>query len=148
VRVVPALILAALALGGCAGGDDGPTRAGWAGEANDVCRTYERRIEALGSPTTADEAETFIRRALPLAREELAKLRAIDRPAGDDARIEQMLGAVDDGIGALDDVLRAREAGDEAAAADATARGRQAADRANGIARRLGATVCASSSSP
>ena len=134
-----------LVLAGC-GGDDGggdTTRAEWAAAANEVCSTYGRRITALGTPTTPAGAEAFIRRAIPVAREEVAKLRELETPEDDAAKIDRMLDQVEQGIGALQSVLSARASGDQAAVDAATQRGRQASEASNRAATELGATDCA-----
>lgn len=138
-------VLAALAVvSGCGGGGEERTRAAWAAEANEICRVHERRIASLGTPATPAAAEAFLRRAVPVARDEVRALRALERPEADAARIDRMLDTADRGIDALAGVVRAREAGDEAAVREATARGRRAAAASSRIARELGATDCAS----
>jgi hypothetical protein len=136
-------VLVLAGCGGDGGGGDDTTRAEWAAAANEVCSTYGRRITALGTPTTPAGAEAFIRRAIPVAREEVAKLRELETPEDDAAKIDRMLDQVEQGIGALQSVLSARASGDQAAVDAATQRGRQASEASNRTATELGATDCA-----
>jgi hypothetical protein len=143
-----AVLAAIVVVAGCSGDDGGGTTRGeWAAEANQVCRAYGRRIAALGTPTTPAGAEGFIRRAIPIAREEVVKLRELDAPEADAAKIDRMLDQVEQGIGALQGVLSARAGGDQAAVDEATQRGRRASDASNRIARELGASECAATPS-
>jgi hypothetical protein len=131
------LALVAVLAAGCAGGGDDATRAEWAEEANAICRANADLPD--GPATEGDDAadRAFLRDAIPIAREELADLRALDEPADDAARIEQMYAAIDEAIGALAEIA---DGGD---AMVAGARARQAYDRANAIASELGLNVCA-----
>jgi hypothetical protein len=144
MRRLAVLAAAAFAASGCTSGGDERTREAWAAEANDVCRTYARRIRALGTPATPAAAEDFIRRALPLAREEVERLGELEQPPADADEIELMLDTVREGLDSLDDAVAAGDADDAAELARATERGRLASQRADAIARRLGAGDCVS----
>ena len=143
MRGVVPLAAVVLLAAGCGGGDDEPSGADWAAQANQICRTYAQRIQATGQPTTPTGAVAYIRRAIPLAQEEVEKLRALETPEADRAKIDRMLDSVEASIDALGAVLRARVSGDEAAVEDATQRGAQASAVSDRIARELGATACA-----
>jgi hypothetical protein len=132
-----AVVLVAVVAAGCAGGGDEPTRAEWAEQADAICGANADRPEQP-PPEGDDQADRdFLRGALVIAREELADLRALDEPADDAARIEQMYAAVDEGIAALAEIA---DGGDPM---EAGLRASQAYDRANAIASELGADVCA-----
>jgi hypothetical protein len=143
VRRLIALGTVLLTAGCAGGGDDEPTRAEWAAEANQICRTYARRIQAVGQPATPAAAAAFVRRAIPLAREEVEKLRALEAPEADAGRIDRMLDNVGQGIDALGAVVLARDSGDEAAVRAATQQGARVAAVSDRIARDLGASACA-----
>ncbi len=132
-----AVALVAVLAAGCAGGGDEPTRAEWAEQADAICRANADRPEQPATEGDDQADREFLRGALVIAREELSDLRALDEPADDAARIEEMYTAVDEAIAALAEIAGG---GDPM---EAGLRASQAYDRANAIASELGADVCA-----
>jgi hypothetical protein len=149
-RLLPlAFVLVSLGLVAC-GGDDAPSRADFARDAERICREIEREFENLGeSADSPEEVAEAIDRVTEKSREAADELVDLERPegnAGENAErfaegFRQQLN--DKLVPALEDLERAlrekdakavQEAGAELQKLDATE-----ADRA---ARELGATAC------
>lgn len=74
------LALAVLLLGGCGGGDNGPSKAVYQRDGNRVCARYEVSIGKLGQPTTLGEIGPFITKALPVLTKTVADLGRLKPP--------------------------------------------------------------------
>jgi hypothetical protein len=79
-------------------------------EANDLgTELAMESVEDPSSPTPA-EAQAFVRRALELQRELLAKLRDLEPPEGDEESIERWLDAVGEGTARIETASESRRA--------------------------------------
>jgi hypothetical protein len=134
--------IALVVVAGC-GGEEGPTRAEWARDADAICAEYERKYDALGSADELPELARLLDRAVGLLEQERDELGRLEAPEGDEERVEDLLAAGDKVIAAA---RRAREAatrGDEEAVGVAIGESDSAASQARHIARDLGAETCA-----
>jgi hypothetical protein len=142
-------VLASLTLAAC-GGDDGPTREEFARQADRVCAQARTADDDLGSPDNARELVTFTDRLIKVTDDVVTKMKAIERPSGDDGeKAEQFVTAFERDVDqklkpALGDLRTAAQEGD--------AQGlRRAAERlekvetpeSDRLARELGARGCA-----
>jgi hypothetical protein len=149
---VLALVLAALALPACGGGDDGVSREDYADQVDRVCNQAERDLNELdlrGARTSA-EVTSLLDDVIVKSRAAVDRLRALERPSGEAGETAQRFVDTlqqefeEQALPALEDLKRAIRTGDRAAAADA-------ADRLSGLenarsdrfARELGADSCA-----
>ncbi len=109
-------LLAAAALGGC-GGDD--TTTGYApgvsrpiaknrfiAEADRICASTNARVEAAGDdlvagptdPPPAEVRRVVLSVAVPALEAEVRAIRALGAPAGDEAQVEAIVAATEEGI--------------------------------------------------
>ena len=133
-----ALVLAFAAFGG----DEPPTLAAFAGEANAVCTEYERKFDALPEPQSLAEVAKIAPTAVGLVSEYVAELRALDVPTDSRADVELWLDQQDARLAALRGVAAAAERRDEKAVEAALERFWSDGDDA--LAARLGLDACES----
>ena len=149
-RLAPILlILLAFAAASC-DGEDAPSQAEFAKQANEICREAEQSLENLAEEAQSrEDIPEAIDRVIEESRETIDELDDLDRPEGDaGARAEQFVDATrteiqDEGIPALEELRGAVESEDQGAI-------QEAAQRLEGIdssastraARALGATDC------
>lgn len=94
-RQAVALALCALTLGGCQFGSDSGG-AEFVRDADAICADYERQIALVPQPQTFfRDFAVYMRRIVPIAREENQKLRQLDAPEGDAADFRRMLALLD-----------------------------------------------------
>lgn len=145
-RQAVALALAAVLLGGCEIGDDGSRseQEQFTRRADAVCLRYAQRIGGIPPPQTfLRDFAVYMRRAVPLAREENRELRALTPPDDIADDYERMLGLLDQ---QLDLARRAGEeayAGREARAQAAYQESLVPASEAARISQRIGFATCA-----
>ena len=136
--------LAALAAG-CAGGDDDGrlSREEFIRRADAICADYDRRLARLGNPADIAELGELAARAVPIAREGVAKLHALTPPAELERDVDRWLARNDRNVANIDKLGAAARANDvrrvQAIASHSTANER-AADT---LAARLGLVACA-----
>ena len=88
-------MLCALALAGCQFGSDSGD-AEFIQEADAICADYERRIALIPQPQTFfRDFAVYMRRAVPIAREQNEKLRELEAPEDDAADFRLMLALLD-----------------------------------------------------
>lgn len=89
------LALGVLALAGCQFGSDSG-QADFIKEADAICADYERRIALIPAPQTfLRDFAVYMRRAVPIAREQNQRLRGLEAPEDDAADFRRMLGLLD-----------------------------------------------------
>lgn len=95
-RQAVALVLVLSALGGCQFGSDSG-QADFIKEADTICADYERRIANIPPPQTyLRDFAVYMRRVVPIAREQNQKLRGIEAPEDDAADFRRMLALLDE----------------------------------------------------
>ena len=152
-RTIAGLALAAasaLAAAGC--GDDAPSKQEFAQQANEVCRDIERQGGRLGDaqPRSLDDLVAFSERAERNVADGVKRLRALERPSGEDGelakRFVDALGAELDAefVPALRRLRTAARQRDPRGLRVAAERLQQVdTTRSAGLARELGAIACA-----
>jgi hypothetical protein len=108
-RLALLLLPSALTLGACGGGDGKPTRDEFVAKADKLCAATNEQgtqlaRESFADPRkpTAEEAQAFVRRAVPLQRRLLRDVGDLERPDGDDARIDRLLASAGKGTDAIE----------------------------------------------
>ena len=146
------LTLMALALGlvACGGGDDAPSKADFASDAEKICQNAEKQLEDVGqNASSPDEIAAAVDKVIDETQSSVDKLKELKRPDGDAGeQAERFVNAVegdieDKGIPALEDLRDALKDDDEAAARKAAGR-LQALETtdSNKLASEIGADAC------
>jgi hypothetical protein len=144
-----ALVLSVFGLA-CSGGDEGPTRAQYARQANRVCRNAAVKISTLRIPGRADvtnmpQAATEV---VAVQREYLERLRAIEIPKDDRTGIVKWIALVDQTIDQAEVSARSQLDGDIPRAATANLNGAALDRRADDLAQAYGLNACIQSTTP
>jgi hypothetical protein len=153
-KAVMALMLAALVMPACGGGDDGDgvSREDYAEQVNDVCGDVERELRELvmARPETSAEITELIDDVAAKSRAAVDRLAALERPSGDAREtanrfVETLERELEtEALPALEDLSNAIRRGDREAAADAAERlTRLENAESDRFARALGAGACA-----
>ncbi|MBD0317174.1 MAG: hypothetical protein ICV71_01525 [Thermoleophilia bacterium] len=125
------------------GGDGRLSREEFIRRADAICTDYDARLARLGNPASIEELGKLAARALPIAREGVAKLRALEPPETLEGDVDRWLARNDENvasIAAIGDAARADDATRvQELASAATANER----KADALARRLGLRACA-----
>ena len=119
-----------LALTACGGG--GPGKEDFVADADRICRAASAPLASVKAPTSFPELSDTARTIAAAVDVQLPKLRGLDRPSGDDASLNTMLGS----LGGVADAARTLEgtasrndeAGTATAARDLAARTKSASD--------------------
>ena len=145
-----ALILLALGLAAC-GGDDAPSKADFAADAEEVCKNAEEKLEGVGeNASNPEEIADAVDKVIDATQNSVDELQDLELPEGADGKAaEQFVNALgtdieDKGIPALEALRDALEKNDQQAAQKA-AQQLQAIETTDtdDLARKLGAEACA-----
>jgi hypothetical protein len=117
-------------------------RSSWAEQADAICGEAQGRIDALPQPTDPLSAAAQIGQVSAIVREEIADLRELDPPAGQEERVLRFIGALGRGANSLDRLVQAMTDQDEDAVDRFIEEGENAAEQAQREADALGLTVC------
>jgi hypothetical protein len=144
-REAVALTLAALLLAGCEiGGDGGGEQERFVHQADAVCQMYAQRIAGIPRPQTLlRDFAVYMRRAVPIAREQNRELRAMTPPEDSEADFRRMLQLLDQQLDLAAAAGEEAYAGREARAQAVLQQSVVPADEAAAIAARIGFTTCA-----
>ena len=154
---VVALLLAALVLPACGGGDDGDggdrvSREDYAQQVSEVCADVERELSELSiaDPETSAEVSDVFDDVIAKSRAALSRLKALERPSGDaDETADRFVETLErefeaEALPALEDLGDAIRSGNREAAANAAERLARLENTESGrLARELGADACA-----
>jgi hypothetical protein len=136
-----AVVLALVA--GCGGGGGGLSKEDYAKQADAICGKYNRKIEALGTPTSLGDIGPFADKAVALTRKGNDELRDLKPPKSEEQTAKAWLAQNELVATAVEALSVAAKKSDKAGIQAALARGRRANKTANGLARDLGLRVCA-----
>ncbi len=144
-RQAVALTLAALLLAGCEiGGDGSGEQEQFVQQADAVCQKYAQRIGGIPRPQTLlRDFAVYMRRAVPIAREQNRELRAMMPPEDSEAEFRRMLQLLDQQLDLAAAAGEEAYAGREARAQAVLQQSAVPADEAAQIAARIGFTTCA-----
>ena len=141
-----ALSLVVLALAGAAATSASaapPSLEAWAGQANAICAQGQREQKKIPEPKTNAQLASYLEFSFARVRHDIGAVRSLPRPPAVSAEIGRMLGFLQQVIGLEPQLVAAARKGNKAGFARLSAQGQGLTNRANAIARRLGATVCA-----
>ena len=133
---------------GLAACGDGPSKESFVADADGICRAESAPLASVKAPTSFPELSETARTIAAAVDSQLPKLRALDRPSGDDAPVDAMLGSlggVSEAAKALQGAAsRNDEGGTATAVRDIAARAKSASDRG----RAYGFAACGGSTQP
>jgi hypothetical protein len=138
--LVSAVVLLTAAVGCGSGNDD------WAREATALCRDLEREVGAVAPLREIEHPEEFapyVSSVVAEVREWLTRMRELDPPEGDEERVSDMLDLYEAAIDKTDEAANALGDGDEERYQRLLREGGALSQRADRIARDLGAETCA-----
>jgi hypothetical protein len=96
VRAATVLGFTVLALAGCQFGSDSG-KAEFIREADTICARYERQISLIPQPQTfLRDFAVYMRRVVPIARQQNQELRRLKAPEDDAADVQRMLTLLDE----------------------------------------------------
>ena len=145
-RQAVALAFAALLLAGCEiGGDGGESeKERFVVQADALCQQYAQRIGGIPRPQTfLRDFAVYMRRAVPIARQQNRELRALTPPEDSAADFKRMLELLDQQLDLAAAAGEEAYAGREARAQAALQQSLVPANEAARIAQRIGFTTCA-----
>jgi hypothetical protein len=114
----------------------------WAEQADAICGEAQGRIDALPQATDPLSAAAQLSQVSAIVKEEVADLRELDPPPGQEARVRRFLSQLGRGANSLDRLVQAMGENDEDAVDRFIEEGEKAANAAQREADALGLTVC------
>ena len=149
MRLVLACIALVVVLGfpGCGGGDD-ENNASFVDQADVVCSEAEQEISRVPQPqdsTDPLQLANFLERAVPVAKEQNAELKKLERPAEQRAQIEELLAALDAEVDTAERMLAAAKREDGQAIQQLLTESGLASAQAKRAADELDLAVCGAS---
>ena len=144
-RQAVALAAVALLVAGCEIGDEGTSeQEQFARQADAVCLKYAQRIGGIPRPQTfLRDFAVYMRRAVPLARQQNRELRGLTPPDDSVDDYRRMLGLLDQQLDLAELAGEEAYAGRDGRAQAALQQSLVPAGEAEAIAERLGFTTCA-----
>jgi hypothetical protein len=128
---------------GCGGGGEEPlSKADFQSQANAICATYEKQLNALGTPSSIDEVPDFVQQALVILNKEIDEIAALNPPDELQSDFDKMIAASNKTKAAANDLSAAAKSGDQAAVQKALEEGNAASDEADQLAAGLGLAEC------
>jgi hypothetical protein len=132
-----------LALAGCQFGSDSG-QAEFIKEADTVCADHERQISLIPPPQTyLRDFAVYMRRVVPIARQQNVRLRQIDVPEDDAADFRRMLGLLDQQLDIWEQAAEQAFNGNEQQAQATFAESLGPGEEAQRIAAEIGFFSCA-----
>jgi hypothetical protein len=137
------LSLACLAAGCGGGGEHRLSQEEFQQQADAICEKYDKKIQALGSPQSPADIPAYVQKGIPLLRQGIAELRALNPPADVEDDYNRMLDETAKAIPAAETLADAAAKNDAAAVQDAIKEGQQADEASDELATKLGLGRCA-----
>jgi hypothetical protein len=98
---------------GC-GGDDGLTQEEFISEAEAICEEFDRRVEEVDEPQSADDVERYVNEVRPVVEDGLNELTELQPPEELEEQWNELVAMNDQSLEALDDLGQAAVNRDEA----------------------------------
>jgi hypothetical protein len=133
-----ALVLACLAAG-CGGS----AKEDFQKQANAICKRYDAKINALGTPSSPADIPQYVEKAIPIIQQGLAELRALKPPQGLEADYKLMLDETEKAVPAARNLADAAAKNDAAAVQKALKEGNAANQKSDRFATKIGLSECA-----
>jgi hypothetical protein len=128
-------------LAGC-GGEN--SRDDYADQANEICREGQRKVNEIERPSSPEEAASFFERAQRTTAQTLAEVREVDPPEQDRAKVDRLLGRIEEANELLPALGRAIADRDNRALGRITERFRAISRETLPLARELKLSSCVS----
>ena len=149
MRLVLACVALVVVLGlpGCGGGDE-ESEASFVEQADVVCSEAEQEISRVPQPqdpTDPLQLANFLERAVPVAKEQNAELKELERPAEQKAQIDELIAALDAEVDAAERMLAAAKSEDRQAIQQLLTESGLASAQAKRAAEGLEMAVCGAS---
>jgi hypothetical protein len=141
--VVSFALLVVLGFPGCE--EDSKSKASFVDEADVVCSEAEQEISRVPQPqdpTDPLQLANFLERAVPVAQEQNAELKKLERPAEQRAQIDELLAALDAEVDAAERMLAAAKREDRQAIQQLLTESGLASAQAKRAADELDLAVC------
>ncbi len=143
MRAVLAAGLTTLLLVGCQFGSDSG-KADFVRDADAICSKYERQIAQIPQPQTfLRDFAVYMRRAVPIARQQNVELRALRAPEDDDADFQRMITLLDQQLDAWEQASEQAFAGNDQEAQATFGASSGPGEEAQRIAGEIGFFSCA-----
>lgn len=147
IAVACVALLAVLVFPGCGGGD-GESEESFVDQADVVCSEAEQEISRVPQPqdpTDPLQLASFLERAVPVAQEQNAELKKLERPAEQKAQIDELIAALDAEVDAAERMLAAAKREDRQAIQQLLTESGLASAQAKRAADELDLAVCGAS---
>jgi hypothetical protein len=142
--VAAAALLIMLASTGCMG-DNGGGEESFVEQADEICSDAQGqigRVQQPQDPRDPLQLALFLERAVPIARSQNRRMRALERPEEQRAQINAFLGALEAEVDAAERMLAAARREDRDAVAATLQESGLASAQTQQFAQRLGLEVC------
>jgi hypothetical protein len=143
-REAVALVVLALAAGGCMG-EDGPERlsqAEFRRQANAICKQSQTELNTIPEPAVVSELPSYFGVVLPIARHELDALAELVPPADDEDAFDRMQENGEDTYALARRISAAAEKNDQNEVQTLLGRAQELGAVGDRLARQLGLTEC------
>jgi hypothetical protein len=145
MRVLAAAAAVLVAFGAGCMGDDGNGEASFVEQADSICSDAQlemSRVQQPQDPRDPLQLALFLERAVPVAREQNRRLKALERPEEQRTEINRWLGALDAEVDVAERMLTAARREDRSAVQTALQESALASAQSQQFARQVGLTVC------
>lgn len=132
-------LLAAFAVSACGGPK------GFTAKANDICRTYDQKIPEAPKPGDVSGFADYAAKLAPIAREETAKLRALEPPPDQASAYALYLTTLDQQVAAIEQLSTVAQSGNASVVQAVAGQVDKIERRAATQAQTLGLDQCARS---
>ncbi len=141
--VALALACAVVAACGEEARDERLTREEFIRQADAICAAHERRLAELPTPRSVAELADVAEEALPIAREGIARLRALKPPVDLAPLVAEWLLRNEANVKRMEELRDAARAGDETEVQEIASAATDNEREADALARRIGLDDCA-----
>lgn len=147
LRVIGPL-LAVICLGACGGGGgtasggDRLSAAEFREQADAICAEYEGQLDALGAPTSLNDLEDFVAKAVPILEEGNAELNRLRPPEELEEQWNRALEINNDQLATVRDLEEAVAEGDQGRMQELLQQGNEASAEADRLAAEMGLEQC------
>jgi hypothetical protein len=143
IGLLAVVALSVLAAGCGGGGDNRLSKEDFQQQANAICKRYDEKIAAIGTPSSPADIPAFVEKGIPLIQQGIAELRALRPPADLQADYDRMLDETAKAIPAARKLADAAAKNDAAAVQEALKEGNDANTASDELATKLGLPQCA-----
>jgi hypothetical protein len=143
IGLLAVVALSVFAAGCGGGGNNRLSKEDFQQQANAICKKYDEKIKAIGTPTSPADIPAFVEKGVPLIQQGIAELRALRPPSDLQADYNRMLDETAKAIPAARKLADAAAKNDAAAVQEALKEGNDANTASDQLATKLGLQQCA-----